>query len=1117
MSAGGSTNPVILPDDIKFYLSGGYFNSEAVNSLGGPISQYAIASGTMHGLFDRVDTIEATEGDYEFRCVYIRNTSQTRKLLNTRIWVESPTTSATTMLRISIGSSGVNGTEPLISSEGNQPPMQFFEIPQEEPLEPNIGDLYPGDHIGLWIGWIVKPGTTSLGDDFAVLRIDGEREPESITTPLPPSTGTDPPPTGCPSGSKWSPTEGRCVDDNTVIICPNGYTYNSTTQKCVPPTTPPPSLPLFRFGIAGDFSCTSDNTASIASAKARLNVSPEDLFIGNGDLSYNDNNQQCWIDSTKALTGLYPDRIAITIGNHDDTEDGSAAARTQVIAAYPLIPPEGWYAITRRNIKFIFMDTQRDYDVGSAQHTFAVAQLQSAAADPAIKWKIVCYHKPSMISDTDHSILTDFRDIYHPLFDQYKVDQIHTGHAHVYFRSVPVKYSTSDPDRIVLASTQKAGEYINIDGRIYITNGTGGRRSNHNFGDAADYVGFRSIPPPYGVLFVTLEDNGNKLHSQYITNAGQVLDDFTQSKPGASPPAEITCPTGFHYDADQGRCIISPQQCPTGYTWSPAQNRCISNSGTPPPPDPNTPPDPMAGVEWYYDSTATQNTPQSIAANAYDSVEGIIISSQNITGASPTVISGGFIRIKRGTMTDPNQFGSIGIDYHKKARFTADDKPGFNTAFLFSVIYNGGNDTFAVLDGNSPLISLNLNRVFEGFRHSFIGPIPTGTPVPGSDPSVTNSVSTRVRYYEDPSTWTGRSDLPVASAFPGNRTLIPGNLYKVFGTYRTNRANSTVVSNVWMDFGDGSGWVKCVTDFVWSMSNWNPGAIVPTGYLDTTQIQTGPTAIKRHRLVIKNNADPGDPDLLVKDIKVGTISYLPETTTPPPPDPGGGGGGAGGGIIDSNGIKWMESSGQQGVIAQTRNQATDDRWSGNVDDVNQYGYQAVIYLTIPNISSDGHIGLKHWGPNHSGSCGHSEGGDCCCWYDCGLRENGDVYQEIERPHPNNDGWNKGKVLQNIGRGLGGQTTGVQWLVYPKNVGGDADNGGIRLKMWVDTAPFVNGKPANQWRLAYDTTDTGDILGDYPNPDYEHDIECRNSDSSGQTTYAGGLHWRKRTANDSRTT
>src|SRR5215203_135271 len=252
-----TTSPIILPEDIKFYLSGGFYNSDPTLSLGGDVSSFQLVSGTLHGLFDRVDTSEAELGDIEYRCVYLVNTSQTRKLLGTKIWIETGTASADTAIAISLGSSGINGTEPLVPDEGIAPPMNFFEIPLVQPDEPNIGDLYPGDHIALWVRWYINTGTQSIGDDFAVLRIDGDREPETLTQPLP--DPSDPPPTtGCPSGSKWSPTELRCVDDSTVIICPNGYTYNSSTQRCVPPSTPPPVIPNWTFAAVGDFSC-SDN------------------------------------------------------------------------------------------------------------------------------------------------------------------------------------------------------------------------------------------------------------------------------------------------------------------------------------------------------------------------------------------------------------------------------------------------------------------------------------------------------------------------------------------------------------------------------------------------------------------------------------------------------------------------------------------------------------------------------------------------------------------------------------------------------------------------------------------------------------------------------------------
>jgi predicted phosphodiesterase len=1113
------TTPVILPADIRFYLSGGYFNTEPINSLGGEISSFQLVSGTLNGLFDRVDTAEAEIGDTEYRCIYLRNTSQTRKLLATRIWIETGTASADTSIAISIGSSGINGTEPIIPDEGVAPPMNFFEIPLSEPSEPNIGDLYAGDHVALWVRWYVNTGTTSIADDFAVLRIDGDREPETVSQPLP--DPTDPPPTtGCPQGSKWSPVEFRCVDDSTVIICPNGYTYNSTTQRCVPPTTPPPTMTNWTFAAVGDFSCTSDadDTGALIGSKLNKTAGADiGLLLALGDFSYEDGDQSCWLENMESSLGptIYPDHVAPIIGNHDDTEDGAASDRTDIINEFPLIPTSGYYAFTRRNIRFIMMDTQVSYSTSSQQYAFVKTELEAATANPSIMWKVVCYHKPSFTSATDYGPLTDFRSAYHPLFDTHKVNLIFNGHNHNYGRSKPVRYNASSPDSPIIASDLTTNaNYINIDGRVFITVGTGGRSSHPEFdGSIENFMAFRHEPEPYGSIFVTLEDSGNRLHVQFITNANQILDDFTLSKPGATPPptGEAVCPQGFHFDSNLGRCVISPQQCPTNYRWEPAQNRCVAISGEPPPPP--GPVDPMAGVVWLYDATTTLNTPQTINAGSYDSVAGIILSSGHGSITS-TTISGGWLTLPGAGAATPtaNAYTHLGIDYWKLSQYATDDRLGKNTAVTFTFRYNG-NTSISVRDGNSYRTGvLSPAMIFEGFACDFVGPNPTVN-------NILDCTSARVIYWYDPSVPTSFQSETIRAQYPGGRSLTEGQDYKIFITYKTNRVTNIVVTNAWLDFGDGDGWIKVITDQIYSASNWLPGS-VPSGYDDTDEINSGPTAIRRHRISIVNwntTIDHPRPSLMIKDIKVGTTPYLSDVNNPPPPTGGGGGGTGTGGVLDSRGIKWYFATGQQGVISQSRDEASDDRWSGNVSGLGQYGYECTMIMqNFSGTSGEAHFAMKHGGPNHSGDCDHTEGGSCCCWYDTGIRENGDIQLQIERPHPNNDDFDLPSsqlFINNIGKGMAGNDIGLKWLWHPVTPGGDADNGGILLMMWVDTDPIgTDGKPTNNWRLVYKFTDTGQILGDYPPPD-EHDLEIRNSDTSDRDVFGGGLHWRKIQAND----
>jgi predicted phosphodiesterase len=1107
------TTPVLLPADLKFYLSGGHFNSDPPFSLGGEISSFELVSGKLNGLFDRVDTGEAELGDIEYRCIYLRNTSQTRKLLGAKIWIETGTAGATTSIALSLGSSGINGTEPTIPDEGIDPPMNFFELPLQAPDEPNIGDLYPGDHIALWVRWYVQAGTTPIADDFAVLRIDGEREVESVSQPIP--DPTDPPPStsGCPPGSKWSPTEFRCVDDATVIICPNGYTYNSTSQRCVPPSTPPPAIPDMRFAAVGDFTCSSDAEDVFAQINFKLTEPQHDVFLALGDLSYVDGDQSCWIDLAEGLA-IPIESIAPIIGNHDDSEDGAASDRSDIINHFPLIPTQGYYAFTRRNIRFIMLDTQVSYGTTSAQYAFAKSELEKATADPAILWKVVCYHKPSFTSATDYGPLTDFRAAYHPLFDTHKVNLIFNGHNHNYGRSKPVRYNAASPNSPIIASDLATGNYINIDGRVFITAGTGGRSSHPEFDGAIEnFMGFRHEPEPYGSVFVTLQDGGNQLHVQFITTANQIIDDFILSKPGATPPptGEKVCPQGFNYDDTLGRCVISPQQCPTNYRWEPTQNRCVAISGEPPPPP--GPVDPMAGVVWLYDATTTLNTPQTINAGSYDSVAGIILASGygSVTSAS---ISGGWLTISgAGSATPTNRARShLGIEYWKLGSYATDERLGRNTAVTFTFRYNG-NTSISVRDDNSSATgALSPEMLFGGFACDFVGPNPTVN-------GILDCTSARVIYYYDPVGDTSFQSDQVRAQYPGGRSLEVGKDYKVFITYKTNRITNIVVTNAWLDFGDGDGWIKVITDQTYSDSNWVPGS-VPSGYDDTDEINSGPTAVRRHRISIVNfntTIDFPRPSLMVKDIKVGTSPYLSDVNNPPP---GGGNPGPGtptGGVLDSRGIRWYMATGQQGTIAQTRNEATDDRWSGNVSGVSQYGYEVTMIMqNFSGVSSSGHWALKHWGPNHSGDCGFTEGGDCCCWYDTGIRSNGDVQLETERPHPSNHDFSlpsSQKFINNIGKGMNGNSIGQKWLVHPVNPGGTADSGGIHLMLWVDTDPIgTDGKPRNNWRLVYNFIDTGQVLGDYESPD-EHDIESRNSDTNNRTVFGGGLHWRKIQAND----
>jgi Calcineurin-like phosphoesterase len=118
--------------------------------------------------------------------------------------------------------------------------------------------------------------------------------------------------------------------------------------------------PTYRIAATGDISCSSNAQNTVNQIK---NQNPN-LVLWLGDLSYNDANIDCFISQTSQLAS----RDEAVIGNHDDSEDGSSAARTQTINYFGL-PSSGYYsktfdvAGTQRtdDILLVGMDTQSSY------------------------------------------------------------------------------------------------------------------------------------------------------------------------------------------------------------------------------------------------------------------------------------------------------------------------------------------------------------------------------------------------------------------------------------------------------------------------------------------------------------------------------------------------------------------------------------------------------------------------------------------------------------------------------------------------------------------------------------------------------------------------------------
>ncbi len=103
---------------------------------------------------------------------------------------------------------------------------------------------------------------------------------------------------------------------------------------------------------------------------------------------------------------------------------------------------EHYYSFSWGNAKFICLDSNGDYSIGSDQHNFMLGELQCRDQE----WLFVFMHHPPWTNAWDQSYYVPFQPFYQydgndnmrtalvPYFEQYDVDFVLNGHAHCYQR-----------------------------------------------------------------------------------------------------------------------------------------------------------------------------------------------------------------------------------------------------------------------------------------------------------------------------------------------------------------------------------------------------------------------------------------------------------------------------------------------------------------------------------------------------------------------------------------------------------------------------------------------------------------------------------------------------------
>ena len=314
------------------------------------------------------------------------------------------------------------------------------------------------------------------------------------------------------------------------------------------------TLPGFNFAAAGDWGCTSHTIDTVNNI---VDKNPE-LILGLGDYEYYGDDADCWLEIVEPID----DKMKIAIGNHEVEEESKL---TQYMEYFGL--SNQYYSFDYQNVHFTVMSDYVSDEIGSEQYIFVQNDLAKAAADPNIDWIIVAHHEHPYASTKNEIIHTanKLKKVYHPLFEQYKVDLVLQGHQHNYQRTYPIKYDSDTPISPIITDRNR-NTYTNPEGQIFLTIGTAGASLHSLNGNKAPYL-ITAQDEVYGFLNVdvTMDNNGGTtvLVGTFYSNddgaSGEMTDQFTITKSAEgnlslrpSPPPHLPVEEETDYRPEEG-------------------------------------------------------------------------------------------------------------------------------------------------------------------------------------------------------------------------------------------------------------------------------------------------------------------------------------------------------------------------------------------------------------------------------------------------------------------------------------------------------------------------------------------------------------------------------------
>lgn len=244
------------------------------------------------------------------------------------------------------------------------------------------------------------------------------------------------------------------------------------------------------------------------------------FFVNMGDLVDNGQRQQEW-DGWFAGIKRHSGKMAVVpvVGNHETyTIDRKFAMPKEFTQQFyvPQNGPDGLkgqvYSFDYGNVHFVILDTQLGEERSFLPDSLdrQIAWLKQDLAATTKHWKVVFMHRPiyhNRLNVDSPSSLVAFA----PIFDDYGIDVVFSGHDHVNARTMKLKGGVPSSVGTVYATTGRSGTKTYSD--------VGKKSWNEQFINLLD-------EPTYSIVAV----NGNVLLVQVFTQTGKLIDDWSLMK-----------------------------------------------------------------------------------------------------------------------------------------------------------------------------------------------------------------------------------------------------------------------------------------------------------------------------------------------------------------------------------------------------------------------------------------------------------------------------------------------------------------------------------------------------------------------------------------------------------